>query len=359
MTPRMSSFFFFIILIAAVVGTAFIFMPFLTPLILAMAATVIAYPLYVRICEYIGRSNLKDSISSAITVIFVLLIIVVPTLFLISRIYGEVQSLYGLLIDESNRGQVIKALSSIWDTITKVTFNVLPQHSFESFNITNSLKSGLEWIFGNLDNVFSSLAMVGGYALIFLLAMFYFLRDGRSFRDLVLSWSPLLSENKVYISSTFKRAIMSVFAGTLAVAVIEGISTGLAFLVVGIPAPALWGTVAAVAALVPGFGVSLIIIPAVIYLILSGEYTYAVLLFVWGYSAIFFVDHILGPSLINRGLKIHPFLVLISVLGGLLTFGIIGFVMGPLVLVVLFTLLEIYKNSYGKEAITTSPDINA
>ena len=108
---------------------------------------------------------------------------------------------------------------------------------------------------------------------------------------------------------------------------------------------------AAVAALVPVFGVTLIILPGVAYLILTGNYPFAAGLFIWGYTVIILVDHLLGPYLINRGIKIHPFLILLSVLGGLLIFGVIGFVMGPLLLVFLFTLLEIYKTSSNNEKV--------
>jgi len=114
----------------------------------------------------------------------------------------------------------------------------------------------------------------------------------------------------------------------------------------------LWGTVAAIAALVPGFGVSLVVIPAAAYLIISGEYAYAAGLFIWGYAGIVVIDHIIGPTLVNKGVRVHPFIVLLSILGGLLAFGLIGFILGPIILVVLFTLLEIYKSSFKPPIIT-------
>ena len=314
---------------------------------LALAAAVIVYPLYGYLSKAFGEGSFRDNISALLTVIVVVVVLIVPAFFLIEGMYGEVQTLYALLIDEANRSEVITALNTAWSSLSTVALGLLPAHTFNSFNITDTLKSGLEWVFSNLDIVFSSIAQVSAYALIFLLALFYFLRDGSSLSKMFFSWSPELSSNEDHITNTFKKTIRSVFAGTLVVALLEGLSTGLAFLVFGIPAPALWGTVAAVAALVPVFGVTLIILPGIAYLVLVGNYLYAVGLFIWGYSVIVLVDHLIGPNLINRGIKIHPFLVLLSVLGGLLTFGIIGFVMGPLILVFLFTLLEIYRTSFN------------
>jgi predicted PurR-regulated permease PerM len=224
-------------------------------------------------------------------------------------------------------------------------FGVLPAYSFDSLNVTEYLKSALELVFANLDKIFSSLAAVAGYALVFLLALFYFLRDGASLIRRILSWSPQLRDNYIFVVRSFKRGIQSIFMGSLVVGILEGVSTGLAFTAFGIPAPALWGTVAAVASLVPGFGTSLIILPGVAYLLITGEYVYAAGLLIWGYTAIVLLDHILGPTLVNRGVNVHPFLVLLSVLGGLVSFGVIGLFMGPLILVLLFTLLDIYKAS--------------
>ena len=141
----------------------------------------------------------------------------------------------------------------------------------------------------------------------------------------------------------------SIFVGSLVVGILQGVSTGLAFAAFGIPAPALWGTVAAIASLVPGFGTSLIILPGVAYLMFAGQYVYAAGLLVWGYAAILLLDHTLGPILVNKGVHVHPFLVLMSVLGGLVTFGFVGLFLGPLILVFLFTLLDIYKVTAEKK----------
>ncbi|MDE1941033.1 MAG: AI-2E family transporter, partial [Patescibacteria group bacterium] len=344
---RMSSYFFFIVLLGAFLAAIFIFLPFLSPVLLALAAAVIVYPVYRDLRRFWGQGKLRDTLAALATVILVLAVILIPIFFLVGTIYGEVQTLYSLLIDEANRSAVINALNAGWTDLSNLAFGVLPPHSFDSFNVTESLKSGLEWVFANLDTVFTSLAKVAGYALIFLMALFYFLRDGVELKRMVFSWSPQLAQNEGYMTGTFKGAIRSVFAGTLVVSILEGLSIGLAFTVFGIPAPALWGTVAAVAALVPAFGVTLIVLPGAAYLALSGNFAFAAGLLLWGYAGIVLIDHIIGPNITNRGIKVHPFLVLLSVLGGLLMFGLIGFVLGPLILVILFTLLEIYKNAQG------------
>lgn len=341
----MKNYLFFIVLLIVVAATGAVFWPFLTPLVLALATAVLIHPIYERMSRSLGEGVWSKRLAAFITVLVVLSLIVVPMFFLLGAIYSEIQDLYGLLTDEGSRSTIIDSLNSLSEWFSNMVFGVLPAYSFDALNVTNYLKSALEWVFGHLDAVFTSLALVAGYLVVFLLSLFYFLRDGASLFKRFINWSPVLTDNQNYISRTIERAIKSVFVGALLMSLLEGLSVGISFKVFGIPAPALWGTMAAVAALIPGFGVSVIIIPAAAYLILGGHYLFAAGLLVWGYAGIIVIDHIVGPTLVNRGIRLHPLLVLLSVLGGIIVFGITGFLIGPLVLAMLFALLDIYRFS--------------
>lgn len=347
MDTKISSYFFFILLLLAV-GTAIVlFLPFLTPIVLAAAAAVVSYPIYRGFQKVIGIGQKKDIISSFLTVLVVLVIFLVPMFFFIAKLYSEIQSLYALLTDESGRSQVILVLNKFSNVLSDMVFNAFPAYSFDSLNVTEYLRDLLTWIFGNLDKIFSGFAKVAAYVFVFLLSLFYFLKDGAMIKRRFVSWSPLLDEHDEYISKTMKRAIHSVFIGTIVVAACQGILTGFGFAVFSIPAPALWGSLAGIAALIPAFGTSLVIIPGIIYLIFVGSYGSAIGLALWGALGVGLLDNLLGPYLVNRGMKIHQFIILISVFGGLATFGPIGFVFGPLIMAFLFALLEIYRNSFA------------
>jgi predicted PurR-regulated permease PerM len=116
-----------------------------------------------------------------------------------------------------------------------------------------------------------------------------------------------------------------------------------------VPSALLWGGVTVIAALVPGVGTSLVIIPGVLYLFFTGDTTHAVGLLFWGVACVGLIDNILGPKLIEKNINIHPLLILLSVLGGIAFFGVIGFILGPIVLSFLFTLFQIYKPIILKE----------
>lgn len=349
MTSRISSYFFFVLLLCAAVAAILIFLPFLTPIVLAIAVAVIAYPVYRGLLRVFGTGRSRATLAAFLTVLLVAVVIILPLFFFSVRLYDEIRVLYGLLTDESGRSQLITNLNALSTALSDRLFNIFPAYSFDSFNITEYFKSALQWIFSNLNTIFSGFAKIVAFIFVFMIALFYFLRDGEAIKKKFISWSPLLDHHDEYITRTLRRAIQSVFAGTIVVCIIQGFLTGLGFFIFGVPAPALWGSVAALAALIPGIGTSLVIIPGIIYLIVSGHFAYAVGLAIWGAFAVGLIDNLLGPYLVNRGIQIHPFLILVSVLGGLATFGPIGFVFGPLIISLLFALLEIYRQSFGEK----------
>jgi predicted PurR-regulated permease PerM len=261
------------------------------------------------------------------------------------QIYVESENLYFSLTDENQRSIVITTLNSLSQTISAKFGNLFPVYDFSSLNITVYVQNFLEWSFANLDSIFSSVTRLAFQIFIMLFALFYLLRDGGKFRDSIIALSPLADKYDERVILKLKQAIKSVVAGSLVVSLIQGVLTGLGFYVFGVPNPALWGSFAVVAALIPGFGTSLVLIPGIAYLFFTTTSIHALGLLIWSIIAVSLIDNYLGPILIKRGVQIHPFIILLSVMGGLIFFGPIGFIAGPLVVALLAALLEIYKSS--------------
>jgi predicted PurR-regulated permease PerM len=110
----------------------------------------------------------------------------------------------------------------------------------------------------------------------------------------------------------------------------------------GIPNPLIWGVAAMMSSFIPGVGTSIITIPAIIFLFLTAPLWHGVGLIIWALGGVGVIDNFLSPFIYNRGIKIHPFLVLLTVLGGIAFFGPIGIIMGPIMLAFFFALLDIY-----------------
>lgn len=198
-------------------------------------------------------------------------------------------------------------------------------------------------IVNNIGPVFSSAFSAVVTILLSVLVMYYSFKDGGVLRQKIIELSPLVNKYDRDIFSRLQMAVNSVIRGSLLIALLQGISTGIGFAIFGVPNPALWGGIAAVAALIPNLGTAIVSVPAILFLFATGQVGAAIGLAIWALVAVGLIDNLLGPKFIQQGLHIHPLLILLAVLGGLTLFGPIGFLLGPLVMALLFALLDVYQ----------------
>src|SRR5215210_6004192 len=135
--------------------------------------------------------------------------------------------------------------------------------------------------------------------------------------------------------------------GVLVIAVIQGVLGGLAFWVLGLPSPLLWGVVMIFLSMIPMLGAFIVWVPAAIYLGLTGHWGKALALALWGALVIGSVDNFLRPKLVGERTRLHELLIFFSVLGGLQVFGILGIVLGPVIVAITIALLDVLRQADG------------
>jgi predicted PurR-regulated permease PerM len=326
--------YFFLILFFLVGGIMFfIFKPFLSPLILAISFAVVFYPIYQHVLKSVRG---RKSLAALATIFIVILLVLVPLVFIGSLLFSEARDLY---VSITSNGGGIGVFNTLVANIETYVRGFLPE---ASINIAQYAQNSLQWVVGNLGSFFSGFFAVVLELFIMLIALFYLLRDGDKFKKQYVKLSPLTDNYDEQIFTKLGTAINSVIKGSLVISLVQGILAGFGMWLFGVPNPIIWGAVATISGLIPGIGTALVIVPAVGYLFYIGNTTGAIGLMIWGAVVVGLVDNFLAPNLINRGIKIHPLLILISVLGGILLFGPIGFMMGPLALALFFALLDIY-----------------
>ncbi len=336
MKNQKSEMYFLVILLLGVfILTYFIYKPFLYALILAIVFATIFEPIHKKI---LVMTKEKKGLSAVLATALILIIVIVPISFLSVQILHETTQFYSSLADSG----VNDISSKVNDSIQEFAkFSHVPIEF--SVDIEQSLKEGLNWLIQNIGPLFTNVAKIVVDIFIFLIALYYLFKDGHKLKETVITLSPLQDKYDETIFNKLETVINSAILGSLGVAVTQGILTAIGFFIFGVPNPFLWGSVAAVAALVPGIGTALVLLPAILYLYFNGETSSAVGFLVWGVFAVGLVDNFLGPKIAEKGMKIHPFLILLSTLGGIGYFGPLGFILGPLVLSMLFVLLEIYS----------------
>lgn len=315
--------------------------PFLFSLILASVFAIVFYPLYKFISRHVGG---QAWLASLLTILILVIFILTPIAFLGLQIFQEAESLYISLSDSFSD----QSLSLLWvdlsqklSRISPLFDNFSPDFDQYSKNILSFLAQNLGLILSNLVRIFISIFV---FLFVFLIALFFLFKDGNLLKKKLIDLSPLTREDDDLIIKKVTQAINSVLKGNLLVATLQGISSGIGLTLFGVPNPVIWGTVAALGALVPGIGTTIVLLPAIAYLYLTGQVISALGLLAWGALAVGLIDNFLGPCFVGKGAGLHPLLILLSVLGGLSLFGPIGFILGPLIIALLLTLLDIYAS---------------
>jgi predicted PurR-regulated permease PerM len=134
--------------------------------------------------------------------------------------------------------------------------------------------------------------------------------------------------------------------GTIIIGIVQGSLSALAFRLVGIPDAFFWGVVMIVMSVLPVVGGAIVWVPAAIVLVATGEVWNGVLLTLFCSLIVGSVDNVLRPRLVGADTKMHDLVILFSTLGGIVAFGPIGFIIGPIVAGLFVTTWDIFTVTY-------------
>ncbi len=186
-------------------------------------------------------------------------------------------------------------------------------------------------------------------AVILLLSLYFFLCDGPAMIRTIMELSPLDDRYELELLAEFDRISRAIVLATVLSALFQGAAAGIGYYFVGMPSLILLTALTATCALVPFVGPAIVWFPVCIYLALNREsFVPAIGLFLWGSLVVGSVDNIVKILVLHGQSQLHPLLALLSVLGGIQALGPIGILIGPMVVVLLQTLLGILRQELGK-----------
>lgn len=314
-----------------------IFKPYLAIIFVAIIFAIIFMPVKVFLDK---KLKIKNTASSFLTVLIVFVVVLTPLFILGTMLFQEATTL-AVRLPES--GIITQYLESRLLLLENYINSIAPDAQV-NLSLHTYIEGTASWIVNNFSSLFSSIAKGTINIFLMIIALFFFLKDGNEIEKTLLKWSPLGNKHDKKILKKMTIAINSVVKGTLFIAMIQGILAGIGFVLFGVPSPVLWGFITVLSSLLPGIGTAIVLIPLVIYLYLSSGIMFAIGLLAWGLLIVGLIDNILRPILIEKDVKIHPLLILLSVFGGISFFGPIGFLVGPIVLSFVFALVELYPS---------------
>ena len=380
----------FLVLLLGVVGllvlSILIFIPFIAPIVLALVLSTVGYPLFLRILRWVGMK--RRGVASALTCFALVLAVFVPLAWIGWSLVNQadealVQLKEGTLKveewgnDSESFIQRNPQLKSSWEKIkalfqwvrgertapvagsTETPRQDAPQPGARDLQQPaseggppkdpNEAKPGPD-----VSIVSSLIERIGGFAativqnafelivkfVVMLYILFFFFKDGPRIALSLKRAVPLDEVNEERLWRTFRGVSRSIIRGSFGTAAIQGFISGIAFAIVGIPA-VFWGVATAIASLIPPVGTALVLVPATLYLFLTGSTGSAIFL---GVVAVLVgaLDNIVRPFLMGSDVRVHEIWLLLSILGGLNFFGPMGLIYGPMVLAFLGTFVRLF-----------------
>jgi predicted PurR-regulated permease PerM len=177
--------------------------------------------------------------------------------------------------------------------------------------------------------------------IVVLFALFFLFRDAKGIMRMVRRVLPFEEEQREQVIRQAHDLIRASVVSAVAVASAQGAAGGLLFWAVGIGAPVFWGVTMAFLSLLP-IGAWAIWPPAGVWLLVNGSTGKGIILLAVGAAVVSAIDNVLRPALLSGRAQMNGLLVLISLLGGISAFGLIGVVIGPVIVATMVSLISAY-----------------
>ncbi|CAH2408831.1 AI-2E family transporter [Mesorhizobium escarrei] len=308
-------------------------LPFLPALTWAMVLAIVLHPAHRRVEERLRNQNLAALISVSVAAVAVGL----PLIFVAQQLVGEAVN-GATYMEEVIRGWNTDLFLSGYPRLSAVARWIENQ-----LDPAGTVAAFVQWLTGQSTSLLrGSINQAVMFVLTFYL-LFYFLRDREPALRGIERLSPLRASETAYLLSRLAETVHAILIGTVLIAVVQGTLGGLMFWWLGLPTPVFWGLVMGLLAIVPVLGAFLIWVPAAIYLALEGAWASAAILTVWGGGVVAGIDNLLYPMLVGSRLRLHTVVAFIGAIGGIVLFGASGLVLGPAVIAVTVSLVDILK----------------
>lgn len=336
---------FLLLIIAVSLAFAWILWPFYGAILWGTIIAVLFVPLYRRI---LAATKHGRNLAAFLTIVIIILIVILPVALVGASLTQEAIGFFSKIqsgeIDLALLFRQVFALLPGWVTGLLKRFGLVSLDALQ-LEITAGLVYGSQYIANQAIVIGQSTFDFMANILVMLYLLFFLLRDEGVLYRRISYAIPLRLEQKQAFLQKFTIVIRATVKGDMLVALLQGALGGLIFWVLGIGAPLLWAVVMAAFSLLPAIGSGLIWVPVAVYLLATGAIGKGVAMIAFGTFVIGLVDNFLRPILVGKDTKMPDYVVLISTLGGIATFGLNGFVIGPVIAAMFFAAWDIFSAS--------------
>jgi predicted PurR-regulated permease PerM len=320
------------VLLLVLILAVFVFL-LVKPIILSIiGGLILAYaffPIYKFVLKRVKSKNLAASIVSIIAI----LLIAIPTYFLAPFLFKQMFEIF-------ESAQVFDMQSFI-----RIFFPSAPDSFIVQMTLTikNAISEISSTILNALVNILIKVPKYLFNLIIVAFVFFFTLRDSEKLSEFVSTLSPLNKVQEKKLVKQFKNITNSIVYGQVVIGIAQGIIAGIGFFLFGIPGALILTVLAITLSIIPIVGPILVWIPAAIYLFSQGNTFVAVLFVIYNFILVSNMDNFLRVYLVSKNTNLSQVIVLIGMIGGLLIFGVLGLILGPLLLAYFITFLDVYR----------------
>jgi predicted PurR-regulated permease PerM len=315
--------------------------PFAVPLLWAAFIAFLFYPIHVRLSRRLGN---RPQASALLLTVLVFILLIGPLTALSAAFAAQagdlLQFVQSTVADQARSN--VSRLSAVPGLGTVLQW-------LEDTGIDTTQLRG--WFSSSARSVLQALASLGGKVflgaigtvvgfVLMMFVLFFFLRDGGEMWNTVRALIPMSEPSKQRLFDHLAAVTRAIVYGSGMTALLQGTLVAIAFALVGLPSPIVFGVITALAALLPFAGSGLVWIPAAIVLAAQQRWGAALFIVLWGALLVSLVDNFIRPMLVSGRAEVGTLTVFIGVLGGMSAFGAIGLVLGPVVLALILALLR-------------------
>ena len=319
--------------------------PFLASLAWAAVFAMMFHSVHLELVPKVGPNR-----AALVTTLMAAILIVAPAVTLVSVFAREVPQVIDYV--KTVTPTMPTEIQRLWDLVRARSPVAVPLEPGQL--LREGLQRALTFLAPRAGAVVADLFATLGSLFVMLFSLFFLLRDGDALGRQVKALLPLPDRERERLMTETRDLVIASVGAALLVAAAQGAIGGVAFWLLGMAAPVIWGVVMAMCALIPVVGAALVWVPTAAFLLLSGEIARGIILVVVGVLGISMADNILRPWLLSGRTSASGLIVFLGLLGGVSAFGFIGLVIGPIVLVTAGSLLRVFTRP---DIVETAPPL--
>ncbi len=345
----------FILFTLVLILLFFLIRPMITILLSSILLAYVSFPIYKRITKKIRNKFLSISLSLFIVVI----IILIPFTFLAFEVTQQGYIFYHSVSNNIEKGALFGFGCTSADSKVCLIVNQVEKFSLEKlskYGLDKQLQKILPILADKVTNFILSIPLIIAEFFLTIVIAYFIMKDWENILQKTIDLIPIRKKTKNRLIKEFGQITYTVVYAQLFVSLVMGVVGAIGFYIFGVPFPMILGVLMAFCTLIPTAGTSIIWIPASLYLILSGYFSHdswilvkGIGLFLYCLLIVNYIDNFLLIKIVQAKAKVNQIIIITGVIGGAALFGFPGIFIGPILLPLLITYFETFKERHDQK----------